>query len=65
MEHEFGITELAHLRNIETRELCFHGNSLSDEEFEDEVDDEADGEYEADQRGDTDELGGELAGASP
>ena len=63
-EDEFGITELAHLRHIETCQLCFRRNSLSDEEVDDEVDDEAEREYEADQRGDTDQLRGKLAGAS-
>ena len=33
-EHEFGITELAHLRNIETCQLCFCRNTLSHEVLE-------------------------------
>src|SRR6267143_3331614 len=59
---ELRITKLAHLRNIETRQLRLHGNSLSHEELEDEVDDEAEGKDKAHQRGDANQLRGKLAG---
>src|SRR5258706_16044654 len=61
-EHKFGVTELAHLRNIETRQLRFYRNSLPHEELKGEVDNEAECEDKAHQRGYTDQLRSKLAG---
>src|SRR6266853_3512306 len=61
-EHEFGITELAHLRNVEPCKLRLYRNSLPHEELKGEVDNEAECEDKAHQRGYTDQLRGKLAG---
>jgi hypothetical protein len=63
-EDELWIAELAHLRNIETGNLSFDGNALTQDDVENPVENKTEGKHEAHQRGATDDLCHQLAGIS-
>src|SRR5258708_7578010 len=59
-EDELGITELPHLRKIQTSHLGFRRNPLPDEEFEPQVQEETEGEDKAQQGRNADQLRRQL-----